>query len=103
MLRIDLLSNATLRMSGRMAEGCLEEVENFVGFHGVLPEMLVDLSEITYIDREGEEVLCWLGQLGAKFTADNPYALHVCERLRLSIAEQCILLDRPRHTSRRAE
>jgi len=100
MLRIDLLGTATLRMSGRMAEGCREEVETFVGLHGALPSMVVDLSEITYVDRAGEEVLCWLGQLGAKFMADNTYGLHVCDRLHLSIAEPRALSDRPHDTQR---
>ncbi len=100
MLRIDLLGTATLRMSGRMAEGCREEVEAFVGSHGDLPGMVVDLSEVTYVDRAGEAVLCWLGQRGAKFAADNPYVLHVCERLRLSIAEESIPSGRPHNTLR---
>lgn len=94
MLRIDLLGSATLRMSGRMAEGCREEVKAFVGLHGVLPSMVVDLSEVTYVDRAGEEALCWLGQLGAKFMANNSYGLHVCERLQLSIAESRALSER---------
>jgi hypothetical protein len=100
MLRIDLLGTATLRMSGRMAEGCREEVEAFVGSHGALPGMVVDLSEVTYVDRAGEEVLCWLSHLGAKFTADNSYGLHVCERLRLSIAKPRPLSHRPHDTWR---
>jgi hypothetical protein len=98
MLRIDLLGTATLRMSGRMAEGCREEVENFVGSHGSLPSMVVDLSEVTFVNRSGEEVLCWLGQLGATFMADNSYGLHVCERLHLKIAEPRVLSDRPHDT-----
>jgi hypothetical protein len=101
MLRVDLLGPATIRMSGRMTEGCLEEVETFVGTRGVLPDMIVDLSEVTYVDRDGEEVLCWLGELGAKFTADNSYGIHVCERLHLSIAKRRAPSDRP-HGARRA-
>jgi hypothetical protein len=78
-----------------MAEGCREEVETFIGSFRTLPNMVVDLSEVTFVDRAGEEVLCWLGQLGAKFIADNAYGLHVCERLRLSIAEPLVLSDQP--------
>src|SRR5208337_612 len=100
MLRIDLLGTATLQMSGRMAEGCREEVETFVGSHRDLPSMVVDLSEVTYVDRAGEAVLCWLGQRGAKFAADNPYVFHVCERLHLSIAEPHILSAQPHDTRR---
>jgi hypothetical protein len=95
MLRIDLLGTTNLRMSGRMAEGCREEVEAFVGSHGALPGLVVDLSEVTFVDRAGEEALRWLSLLGAKFTADNSYGLHVCERLHLHIADSHLLSDRP--------
>jgi hypothetical protein len=95
MLRIDLLGTATLRMSGRMTEGCREEVEIFLGSHSALSNLLVDLTEVTYIDHAGEETLRWLGQLGAKFTADNPYAFHVLERLHLDVAEPRIIPGDP--------
>lgn len=87
MLRIDLLDTTILRMSGRLAEGCREEVEGIVGAQEALPKMIVDLSQITYIDREGEELLCQLGRRGAKFAADSPYVQHVCERLHLAMPE----------------
>lgn len=83
MLRIDRLDTAVLRMSGRMTEGCREEAESVIGDPRELSNIVVDLSQVTYIDRRGEELLSWLGQRGARFTADSPYALHVCERLHL--------------------
>ena len=48
-------------------------------------KVLVDLREVTYVDTTGEEVLSFLARLGAKFEADNPYTLHLCERLRLPL------------------
>jgi hypothetical protein len=87
MLRIDLLESGLLRMSGRLAEGCREEVETFVGSHKTVPNMVVDLSEVTYIDWAGEEVLCWLGQRGVRFAANSSYPLHICERLHLRMAD----------------
>jgi hypothetical protein len=87
MLRIDRLDTAVLRMSGRMTEGCREEVESVVGPHQLLTNTVVDLSEVTYIDHEGEELLRWLGQCGARFTAGSSYALHVCERLHLRMSD----------------
>ena len=83
MLRIDRLDTAVLRMSGRMTEGCREEIESVVGSRKELSNTVVDLTEVTYVDHAGEELLSWLGQRGARFTADSPYALHVCERLHL--------------------
>jgi hypothetical protein len=100
MLRIDLLGTATLRMSGRMTEGCREEVETFLGSHSAPPNLCVDLTEVTYIDHAGEETLRWLGQRGAKFAADNPYALHVLERLHLDIATPNISSEQPNHAQR---
>jgi hypothetical protein len=94
MLRIDFLGTGTLRMSGRMTEGCREEVETYLGSHPVQSSLIVDLTEVTYIDGSGEETLRWLGRRGASFAADNPYALHIFERLHLNIAKQCILPGR---------
>lgn len=87
MLRIDLLESDLICMSGRLAEGCREELETFVGSHETVPNMVIDLSEVTYIDWAGEGVLCWLGQRGMRFTANNSYPLHICERLRLRMAD----------------
>jgi len=90
MLRVDLLDASTLRLSGRLAAGGREVVESVVepmwGSREALANIVIDLSEVTYIDHAGEEVLCWLGQRGARFKADSSYAIHVCERLQLNMA-----------------
>ena len=49
-------------------------------------EMLVDLTEVVFVDAVGEEVLSFLGQFGAEFVAPNSYVLDVCERLNLRVA-----------------
>jgi hypothetical protein len=48
----------------------------------------VDLSEVTYVDPFGEQVLLWLSRLGAKFVGVNVYTRSLCERLQLEISEQ---------------
>ena len=40
------------------------------------------MSEVTYVDSIGEQVLDWLGRTG-EFVAENSYARDVCERLNL--------------------
>ncbi len=87
MLRIDLLESDHLRMSGRLVEGCRGEVETFVASHETGHNTVIDLSEVTYIDAAGEEVLFWLGQRGMRFTANNSYTLHICERLQLRMVD----------------
>jgi hypothetical protein len=96
MLRLDLFDTAVLRVSGRLADGCREEVESFIAAQGRLAKnLVVDLTEVTYIDRTGEQVLIWLAGRGAKFTADGAYVLDICERLHLSLSELHALPERP--------
>jgi hypothetical protein len=82
-------------MSGRMTEGCRKETETLLGSYLAPPNLFVDLTDVTYIDRAGEETLRWLGHFGARFKADNAYALHICERLHLSMAEPNISSEQP--------
>jgi hypothetical protein len=49
-------------------------------------KLLVDLTEVVFVDAAGEEVLSFLGRFGAEFVAPNSYALDVCERLNLGVA-----------------
>jgi hypothetical protein len=51
--------------------------------------LVVNLSEVTFVDAIGEEMLSWLARIGGKFIADNCYPLHVCERLHLPMAPKC--------------
>jgi len=48
--------------------------------------LVVDLTEVTFIDSRGEEVLSFFGRSGAEFVAETSYALDVCERLHLRLA-----------------
>jgi hypothetical protein len=88
MLRLDLLETKVLRLSGRLTDGCREEVESFVTSHRLPAEQAVEITEVIYADRSGEESLGWLAQRGARFRAESSYALYLCERLRLPILKQ---------------
>jgi hypothetical protein len=88
LLRIDLLDPNILRISGRLVEGSSEEVRLFVDRHKTSSNLVVDLSEVTFVDSKGEEALLWLKHHAASFRSDCAYALDVCERLRLSIAKR---------------
>lgn len=87
MLRIDFLDKTDLRISGRLVEGNDEEVRLFVVQHKPSSNLVVDLSEVTFVDSKGEEVLLWLHRNGARFRADSSYALDVCERLQLTTSK----------------
>ena len=49
------------------------------------PKVVVDLTEVIFIDAVGEDVLSYWGRLGAQFVATTSYAIDVCERLHLPL------------------
>jgi hypothetical protein len=91
MLRIELqeINNTmTMRMEGRFVGSFAEDAKGLVSRCDLPSRLVVDLSEVSFVDAVGEEVLSWLGRIGGKFIADNAYALDVCERLHLSLARK---------------
>jgi hypothetical protein len=76
-----------LKIRGRLVRGWAAQARSLVT-KTVIPERLIaDLTDVSYIDAAGEDLLKWLGSVGAEFAADNFYALSVCERLQLPIVE----------------
>jgi hypothetical protein len=75
----------TFRLEGRLTGEGAEHVRTLVTRCD--PEMLlvVDLTEVMFIDGVGEDVLSLLKRLGAEFIAETSYSLHVCERLGLPL------------------
>lgn len=62
--------------------------------------LLVDITDVTFIDSTGEEVLSFFGRFGAEFVAETSYALDVCERLNLRLARSGASDPNPSHASR---
>ena len=73
----------TVRIEGRFGGHFAEDARNLIARRKVSGKLVVDLSELTWADSIGEEVLCWLGRIGCKFVAGNAYAAFVCENLGL--------------------
>ena len=92
MLRVefDHDGNGTMsvRLQGRLVGAYAENARVSLARLQVPRTIAVDLSEVTYVDPFGEQVLLWLGRLGAKFVGVNVYTRSVCERLQLEISEQ---------------
>ena len=86
MLRVefeDIGSTVTMRLQGRFVGLFAKDTRDLVTHWKIPPRLLVNLSEVTFVDAAGEEILSWLARIGGRFIADNCYPLHVCERLRL--------------------
>lgn len=62
--------------------------------------LLVDITEVTFIDSTGEEVLSFFGRFGAEFVAETSYALDMCERLHLRVAKSGASDPNPLRASR---
>ena len=72
-----------LRMEGRFVRDFAEHARMLIGDSILPPKLIVDLSEVNYVDAVGEEVLLWFKEIGVKFIAESAYSHGVCERLRL--------------------
>ncbi len=90
MLRVEICDSADtllLRLQGRFTGDDAEQTRSLAVHLAARGKLLVDLTEVVFIDRTGEEVLSFLGQFGAEFLAPNSYVFDVCERLNLQVAQ----------------
>jgi len=79
-----LASGPTLKLEGRLVADWAEQARCLVT-KDVLPKgLIVDLTEVSYVDSVGEQLLKWLASVGTVFVAGSIYAFAVCDRLRLS-------------------
>jgi predicted pyridoxine 5'-phosphate oxidase superfamily flavin-nucleotide-binding protein len=92
MLRVELPNAAntlTIRIEGRFVGTFAEEVRMLMARCKIPWKLVVDVSEVTFVDSIGEQVLDWLGRIGGKFVAENSYPRDVCERLDLALVPVC--------------
>jgi anti-anti-sigma regulatory factor len=86
MLRVETkeLDGALIcRLEGRFTRAGAEQVRMLVTRCDSKLKLVVDLTEVMFIDAIGEEVLTLVKRLGARFVADTSYSRDVCERLHL--------------------
>lgn len=79
-----LANGPTLKMEGKLVGQWAEQAKRLVTTDVVPKGLIVDLTEISYVDSAGERLLSWLGSVGAVFVDSNVYAIAICERLGLS-------------------
>jgi len=89
MLRVEIQDSANtvrLKFEGRFTGDDAQNTCTLITrcFDGMT--LLVDITDVTFIDSSGEEVLSFFGRFGAEFVAETSYALDVCERLLLRLA-----------------
>jgi hypothetical protein len=86
MLRVETqqLDGALIcRLEGRLTGAGAEQVRMLVTRCDTKLKLIMDLTEVMFIDGIGEEVLSLVKRLGGRFVADTSYSRDVCERLDL--------------------
>ena len=89
MLRVEIHDSAnslSLKLEGRFTGNDAENTRTLMARYHDGKTLVVDLTEVTFIDSVGEEVLSFFGRFGAEFAASTSYTLDVCERLHLRLA-----------------
>jgi len=91
MLRIEFHRKgnlATMRIEGRFVGRFAEEARDLAVRKRVSGGLVVDLSEVSFVDATGEAILSWLAEIGSTFVAESAYSSDVCTRLNLPPASQ---------------
>jgi hypothetical protein len=92
-----LASGPTLKLEGKLVAGWAEQAMCLVT-KDVLPKgLIVDLTEVSYIDSVGEQFLKWLDSVGALFVVGSVYAFAVCDRLGLAPMQRISERRKRRH------
>ncbi len=73
------------RLEGRFTGKGAEEVRTLVTRGDYKLELVVDLTDVLFIDSIGEGVLLLANRLGAQFVAETSYSRDVCEQLQLRV------------------
>jgi uracil-DNA glycosylase len=83
-----LASGPVLKMEGRLVGDWARQARVLVMSDTVPKGLVVDLTEVSFADSAGEQVLSWLSSIGAEFVANNIYAAALCERLCLPLQKK---------------
>ena len=75
-----------VRLEGRFAGADAEHVRMLLTRSNIARGLVVDLTDVTYIDSVGEATLSYFSRLGGKFVTSDAYTADVCERLHLPLA-----------------
>ena len=94
-----LASGPTLKLEGRLVTDWAEQARCLVTKDILPKDLIVDLTEVSYVDSVGEQLLKWLASVGAVFIGGSVYAFAVCDRLRLPLMQRIAERRKRRHRS----
>jgi len=83
-----------MKLEGQLRGDYAEYTRTLVTSCDTGARLVVDLTDVTYVDSVGEDVLSLFGRVGAEFIADNAYARDLCERLNLPLTRPAVRLGK---------
>ena len=92
MLRVEIHDSAdslSLKLEGRFTGVDAENTRTLITRCREGMRLVVDLTDVTFIDSVGEEALSFFGRFGTEFVAQTSYTLDICERLHLRPCSRC--------------
>jgi len=82
----EIMQRPVLKLEGKLIGDWAEEARSLVSTTSVPKGLIVDITDVSYVDAAGEAILSWFSSIGARFIADAIYAAAVCEQLQLVLA-----------------
>ena len=99
MFRVEVNHEAScllIKVEGKLAGAYAEDARSLISRCESCEQRVIDLTEVTSVDRDGEQVLLLLKSMGAEFLADTAYARYICERLGLPTLRRQHVCGKPR-------
>jgi hypothetical protein len=84
----DSANTSIVRVEGRLTKDTAELLRTLATRCKTGTQLVVNLTELMFVDAIGEDVLSFFKRLGAEFVAETSYSLDVCERLSLPLARK---------------
>jgi hypothetical protein len=97
MFRVEMHDGANalvMKIEGQLSGDYAEHTRTLMTRCNTEMKLVVDLTDVTFVDSTGEDVLSLFGRVGAEFIADNAYSRDLCERLNLPLTRPTVRLRR---------
>ena len=88
-----LKNSPTLKLEGRLVGAWAEQAKDLFAKDSVPKGLVVDLTDVSYVDLVGEQILNWFRSVGAEFAAGAAYAGFICERMNLPLKAEVPISD----------
>ena len=89
MLRVEVEDSANtlrLKLQGRLVGEEAKNTRSLMTRYRAGIRVVIDLTEVTFADVVGEDLLAFFAGFGAAFIAETSYSRYICERLDLHVA-----------------